>query len=217
MDCFSNFLEEANLKLYQPLITGNCKVSHLLFADDLLVVGMANSTTASSLKDALDMLHSYLGLAIDRAKSSICFSGKEEGSREFLETLNINKGSFPFKYLGLLLVASGLKSIHFNTLFDKLSVRLAGWKSKLLSLGDCLLLLKSSVNGYLAIWFRAVHIPKSIIKKINSLTAKFFEHVGETNKLHIISWAKTTLLKVKRGNGLLSATTLNTICKLKTL
>lgn len=39
MDCFSNFLDkEVNLMKYQSLSIGECRVSYLLFADDLLAL-----------------------------------------------------------------------------------------------------------------------------------------------------------------------------------
>lgn len=46
----SLFDREINLRRYNPLIKGNWKISHLLFVDDLLVVGYSNSNVIMSLK-----------------------------------------------------------------------------------------------------------------------------------------------------------------------
>lgn len=107
------------------------------------------------------------------------------------------------------------KLVYFNSLFDKLHFWLAGWKSKLLSLGGRLQLIRSSINSYLSYWFRSMAIPDGIIRRICSFTAIFFFHSGEVKKLHTISWERITLPKEKGGIGLLSASSLNLISKLK--
>lgn len=105
--------------------------------------------------------------------------------------------------------------VFFNPLFDRLQSWLAGWKTKFLSLGGRLQLIRSSVNSYLTYWFGSMAIPEGIIKKICSFTAKFFYHSGEEKKLYTISWACTTLPKDKGGISLLSVSFVNVVCKLK--
>lgn len=56
---------------------------------------------------------------------------------------------------------------------------------------------------------------KCILQKISSLTSKFFYHGGLDKRLHLISWARTTLPRPKGGTGLSSAHTLNAIFKFK--
>lgn len=180
-------------------------------------MGEASNSTLVSLNQNLCILKSYLGLEINTTKSNICFSKDCRQVVDLIKILNINQGSFPLKYLGLPLTYGSVKIAFFNPLFDKLQKWLAGWKSKFLSLGGRLQLLRSSVNNYLTYWFRFMAIPKGILKRICSFTAKFFYHSGEGNKLHTISWAQTTLPKEKGGIGLLSASTLNDLCKIKVL
>lgn len=56
---------------------GNCKISHLLFADDLLVVDMSDLSSASSLRTMLANFHTYMGLSINNEKSVVCGSSSQ--------------------------------------------------------------------------------------------------------------------------------------------
>lgn len=63
MDSFPCMLDnEVNLCLYNPISYKNCKLSYLIFVDDLVVTGVINETTTYSFKHSLDMLAIYMGL-----------------------------------------------------------------------------------------------------------------------------------------------------------
>lgn len=67
----------------------------------------------------------------------------------FQKVLGIQPVIFPIKYLGLPLLVGSPRLINFNDLLDKLASWLKGWKSKLLSVGGRLKLLRAFVNGML--------------------------------------------------------------------
>lgn len=73
------------------------------------------------------------------------------------------------------------------------------------------------MNSLLSFWFRSIIIPKSVIKKLTSLTTHLFYHSGENKKLYITSWYKTTLHKEKGGSGLIDINNHNVIWKIKLL
>lgn len=101
MDTLSCILDkEVNLHLYNPISIAGCNISHLLYIDDLLVVGEADHNTINSLQLSLDVLKQYTGLEVNKSKSSICFSMLNQGVPELLSILDIEMGSFPLKYLG---------------------------------------------------------------------------------------------------------------------
>lgn len=122
MNAFSTILEnEVNLKKKKnnSFISCRCKFSHLLFVDDLLVVGVTNPPTTCFLKYALDNLASYMGLVTNKNKSIIYFSSKKFVPLTTLRNPLMSKIEIFLKYLGLPLVARVFKAIHFNVLFDK--------------------------------------------------------------------------------------------------
>lgn len=53
---------------------------------------------------------------------------------------------------------------------------------------------------------RALESLKGILKKITSMAFKFFFHGNDQNKIHMISWDRSTLPHYKGGMGLLCIT-----------
>lgn len=53
---------------------GNFKLSHLIFANDLIMTSISNPTLTSFLQTILANFHSYIGLSINNEKSIICGS-----------------------------------------------------------------------------------------------------------------------------------------------
>jgi hypothetical protein len=99
-------------------------ISHLLFADDLIiffVVAKATPTKAVLLHSCLDIYCHWSGQTINSSKSSIHFSKNTTSS-----TINIISGIFPFKrasifskYLVLPLLFGKAKITAFKDILDK--------------------------------------------------------------------------------------------------
>jgi hypothetical protein len=67
-------------------------ITHILFADDLLIFGKATSFEASTIKDCIDSYCKWSGQAVNTTKSSILFSKNTTAS-----PINSIKGILPFK------------------------------------------------------------------------------------------------------------------------
>ena len=78
-------------------------ISHLLFADDSLILMRADAENANSMRRVLDMYCAASGQLVSEAKSSIFFSPCTiVETREVVCTiLNILTGAITDKYLGL--------------------------------------------------------------------------------------------------------------------
>lgn len=104
-------------------------ISHLLFADDSLILIRANED-ATQLKRILELYEQCSGQMISKDKSAILFSkntralcrGKVE------EVLGITKETMNEKYLGLPVYIGRDKSKTFAFLKDKVWQRIQGWK-----------------------------------------------------------------------------------------
>ena len=116
---------------------GAPKVSHLFFADDSLLFCKANGNECNKLKEILDLYESASGQKINTDKSSIFFSPNtsQELKDEVLSILGPMQDSSHTKYLGLPSIIGRSKKVVFAEIKDKICKKLAGWKSKLLSLG----------------------------------------------------------------------------------
>lgn len=114
MDSFSYILDQAiHLHTYMPFYVGEFSVSHLLFANDLLVVEMANKDSLDTLNSIFLKLKSYLGIAVNHAKSCFYISDKSHLKDLCGSTLRIPFENLPFKYLGLPLARTTLNFAHF--------------------------------------------------------------------------------------------------------
>jgi hypothetical protein len=86
------------------------KLTHLCFADDLLIFS-ANLSSISSIKDILGEFESLSGLKANPAKSSFfCSSVKPVEKEGLLNALQMKEGRFPVRYLGLPLITKRLSA-----------------------------------------------------------------------------------------------------------
>lgn len=133
MDGFSASIDRATYNSnFFGIDIGNCPISHLLFADDLLVFGKATASNAHTLSTILHQFTSVSGLNVNPLKSTILFSSNFSQAAEIYGILHINQSLNPIKYIGLPIHYKKLKNIDFQPLMQKISSFLDGWKAKIL-------------------------------------------------------------------------------------
>ncbi|XP_020696497.2 uncharacterized protein LOC110109654 [Dendrobium catenatum] len=204
MDSLSDLFEEAaSNHSFHGINTGNVSISHLLYADDLLVFGRASIHNALSLNNILEDFAAISGLHVNPSKSTLLISNNVHNEEAISETLNIPLVHSAFKYLGIPIFSKRLKKSDFQPLIQKIQVSLEGWKARNLSLAGRFQYLKHTIFNILAYWIRSTIIPKGCSKVINSMCSKFLYH-GDIHKkkLHVISWKNTCLPKHCGGLGL---------------
>ena len=92
--------------------------------------------------------------------------------------LNCKVGTIPFMYLGLPIGGDASRLIFWEPLINRINSRLSGWKSRHLSLGGRLVLLKSVLSSlpvYTLSFFKA---PSGIVSSIESILNNFFSRGG---------------------------------------
>jgi len=88
----------------------NLELTHLMFADNLILFSKADPTTLNYLKEVLDKF--YMGLGANVHKSLIVFGGcLKELQAQCIEITSLQEGMFPLKYLGVPITASRLSKI----------------------------------------------------------------------------------------------------------
>uniref|UniRef100_A0A2N9HP69 Uncharacterized protein n=1 Tax=Fagus sylvatica TaxID=28930 RepID=A0A2N9HP69_FAGSY len=122
-----NLLEICMVLKISPSCT---PISHLQFADDLLIFSKANSSNASIILDCLSSYQAWSGQKINYSKSSVIFSKNTTGqtAANLCQLLNLKKSSPTTKHLGLPLELNRAKSSSFQDLIEKIQNRVAGWK-----------------------------------------------------------------------------------------
>ena len=95
----------------------------------------------------------------------------EEEANMFARLFCCKVGNFPFSYLGIPLHFHKLKREDIQLVVDKIIKRIAGWRGKLLSYGERLVLLKSCLASIPTYLMSVIKFPKWAIESINSQMA----------------------------------------------
>lgn len=83
------------------------------------------------------------------------------------------EGDWPCVYLGMPLYV-GRKTLNmFDPLLAKVQKKLAGWKSKLLSFGGKLILIKHVLHSMPVHLLSMMNLPKGIFAKLKSIFSNF--------------------------------------------
>ncbi|KAF8413601.1 hypothetical protein HHK36_001593 [Tetracentron sinense] len=172
---FSGNFESGKIKAFShPL--GAPLISHLLYADDLLIFLNGEKRSLRRLIEVLGCYERWSGQLINKEKSALFFSDHiTQGRRVGLKRLTgFVEGKFPVVYLGVPLVVGRLKVRDLEPLVTKIRNKVAGWKYKLLSQGGRLTLLGHVLSSMSMHLLAVLNIPKAVHHKIDSILSTFF-------------------------------------------
>ena len=166
-------------------------VSHLLFADDTLILCGANEEHLINLRclflcfEAILLIQkkkcfeAIFGLKINLPKSEIVPIGEVE-----------DIDGLPMKYLGLSLGAPYKSTTIWNYIIEKMGRELTGWKKMYLSKGGRLTLIKSSLSNLPTYFLSLFRIPVSVVNRLEKLQRDFlWGGQNEEPKFHLVKWA----------------------------
>ncbi|KAJ4745251.1 RNA-directed DNA polymerase (reverse transcriptase)-related family protein [Rhynchospora pubera] len=176
-------------------------ITHLMYADDLILLG---GTRHGELEQFIHILNQFAdasGLMMNPEKSKLWLSaacGQETINRttQLLQAAQAEGGD---KYLGAIIQGgpTGMKT--GRMLLDRMTKKLAGWKSHMLSHADRLVLIKSVLMS-LPVYYMSIEcIPKTLIRQMKSLMARFFwGKVGQSRYMAPLAW-KTICKPIEEG------------------
>lgn len=115
------------------------------------------------------------GQKICLTKSRVYFSSNVDITRrnEVCSTLNIEGTSDIGMYLGMPTLTNQVTRDTFGYLCKKIDRRLAGWKSKYLSLARRITLAKSTISAMASYAMQMEKIPRSICDNVDKRTRRF--------------------------------------------
>lgn len=125
------------------------QISHLMFADDLLLFGEASKKQMVCVMDTLHKFCLMSGQEISAEKYSILFSNNvSRHVRQKISHMSRFKETKHFgKYLDVQLSGKALKKRDYNYLVEKMTNRLANWKTYSLSFAGRVTLAKSVIEA----------------------------------------------------------------------
>ncbi|CAL1363580.1 unnamed protein product [Linum trigynum] len=201
-------------KLWRPLKLSKDgpPLSHLFFADDLVLFAEAGGSQIRIIKQCLDDFCSSSGQRVNFHKSAmfvsanICRRQARSLSARMEIPLTVDLG----RYLGVMAIHGRVTRGRYQDLFLKIQRKLAPWKAKQLSLAARLTLVKS-VTASIPVYPMQVELmPKMICKSLDRVNRGFlWGDSEEKKKLHLVRWQQLTLPKEQGGLGLRPAREVN--------
>lgn len=122
----------------------NVKLTHLCFADDLLIFSEGKLDSVAAIKQVLHEFSELSGLKTNPTKSTLFCSGiasVEKG--RIVDCLQMEEGKLPVLYLGVPLISLRLSTSDCSSLLDKITSRIDSWLSHNLSFAGPLQLVTS--------------------------------------------------------------------------
>ncbi|XP_059441952.1 uncharacterized protein LOC132174291 [Corylus avellana] len=143
------------------------KLTHLCFADNLLIFSAASLRPTNIIKAALFEFEELSGLKANAAKSSVFCSGLSDRVKTLLlGELKMNEGHLPVRYLGVPLISTRLSAADCRALLDRITGCIDSWLSRKLSYAGRLQLLSSVLYSLQVYWIGIFILPKAVIKAI---------------------------------------------------
>ncbi|XP_042958232.1 uncharacterized protein LOC122293851 [Carya illinoinensis] len=119
-------------------------VSHLMYADDIIIFSNGGKKSMRGLMEVLNLYEKW------------------------------TEGSFPFKYLGVPIVMGRLKVYDFGDLIGKFNKKVAGWKMKLISTGGRVILLRHVLSSMATHLMVVLQVPHGVYVALNRIMSSFF-------------------------------------------
>ncbi|KAA3453051.1 Retrovirus-related Pol polyprotein LINE-1 [Gossypium australe] len=171
-------------------------ISHLFFADDLVIFCKAQIDQARLLKSILSLFCETSGHKISTRKSNIFYSNNTE-----VETLNQISQLFGFqevqnlgKYLGVPLLHDRVTKNTLNFIVDKIRRNLNSWDARKLSFAGRIMLAQSVLLSIPTYFMQTMMIPKRVcdaierlprargglgLRQLNDQNSYFFMKIGD--------------------------------------
>jgi len=98
------------------------KISHLCFADDLMIFSKRDVNSIRMIKNVLTEFQDLSGLYPNPNKSDVFLSGLLDAEKEhIIHIIGFREGDLPMKYLGVPFISSRLKAVYCKGLVDRLT------------------------------------------------------------------------------------------------
>lgn len=147
MEVFSSLLQSRfdGGYIHYHLGTADLKVTHLMFADDVMIFFDGGSSSLHGVSEALEDFASWYGLRINTAKTQLFCAGVNQIELNAIVCYGFTVGSLPIPYLGLLLMSRKLKISEYEPLLDNIRKKFRAWTVRTLSFAGRVQLLASVI------------------------------------------------------------------------
>ncbi|XP_074315230.1 uncharacterized protein LOC141651414 [Silene latifolia] len=178
-------------------------LTHLIFADDLLVFVRGDLPSLQAVKQCLHLFSCYSGLVPNPSKTNVYFAGvRSDVKALILRDTGYVEDHFPFKYLGIPLHSSRLTRDLLQPLLARIRTKMGHWESLHLTYAGKVTLINSVIFGIEAFWCASLLLPKGIIKELESKCRKFLWGTTGNRRFIFFSWEKVCRARKHGGLGI---------------
>ena len=172
-------------------------ISHLLYADDIIIVCRANESNAKIVQRTLELFTTN-----QQGKISIFFSKntKRRVKAAVKEIFGFKEFGTSAIYLGNNLIFGRKRSKEFGRLKEKIQHRLEGWQSSLLSRAGKATLIKSIVQAIPTYSMSTFRLPLGVGTELDAIIRKFWWGAKKDRYLALKSW--NTLCQPREFGGI---------------
>ncbi|XP_038996812.1 uncharacterized protein LOC120121549 [Hibiscus syriacus] len=211
-----NLAAARRLYNYHP----KCKqlgLTHLSFADDLLIFCKGNAESVACVISVLDKYYEISWLNLNAAKCVFFTASVENRTVEKIKQFtSFNIGCLPVRYLVIPIITRKLSIKDYDQLIDNIKSKLNLWSGKMMSFAGRLELIRAVLFCVSNFWCRSLLLPQAVINKIDQLHSRFFWKGSDKAATGArVSWEKICQLKSEGGLGLKNLKSWNKACIIK--
>lgn len=191
---------------------GGPKLSHVCFADDIILFAEASVSQVRTIRKVLETFCMASGQKISLEKSKVFFSANvsRDMERKITEESGIGSTRELGKYLGMPILQKQINKETFGEVLERVSSRLAGWKGKMLSMAGRVTLTKAVLSSIPVHTMSTVILPSSTLESLDKVSRFFvWGSSQEKRKMHLLSWKRICRPKSQGGLGLRKAKDMN--------
>lgn len=206
MEYFTLLMDEKVREgLISPILEFNNKLTHLIYADDIIVFTKATTQTATAIWEVFNNMKRITGLELSCEKSNVFFGKGVELCNNISIILNVQQLELPVRYLGIPLSSTNLRDKDCVSLIEKIKLKVGGWENRMLSLSGRLELIKYTIYPIIQFWMQCFRLPVSTVQKIKHLILNFLWKSRNSK----IPWEILCREKEEGGMGLRNLEELN--------
>lgn len=198
---------------------GSCpKLSHICFADDLILVAEASLGQVRNIKGILREFCDAFGQKISFDKSTVFFSSNvpDTIATDLSQELGIQATNDLGVYLGAPMIHQRTSALSYKFVLDKMRKKLSGWKAHSLSFAGRITLAQSTLCNIPGYILQTAPIPAAVCDEAEKLCRDFiWGTTANSRKCHLIGWDIICKPKEEGGLGFRNLMVLNKAYMLK--
>ncbi|KAG7599606.1 Endonuclease/exonuclease/phosphatase superfamily [Arabidopsis suecica] len=194
------------------LSCGGPKLSHICFADDLILFAEASVTQIRVIRKVLEKFCKASGQKVSLEKSKIFFSNNvhRDLAKLISDESGIKSTKDLGKYLGMPVLQKRINKDTYGELLEKVNSRLSGWKGRFLSFAGRFTLTKAVIGSIPIHSMGTISLPASVLDGLDKAARSFlWGSSAEQKKQHLIAWDRVCAPKYDGGLGIKSAKHMN--------